>query len=690
MNSKSFCNPEAPVRVIDSNWLSVSWFSVRWLITRTCAFSILCALAISPRAQASEAPPWMHAVASAPLPVHDDKTDAILLYSEKTVTVQSVDKIKIRVREVYKILRPSGRDYGVAGVSFNAHSKITGLRGWCIPAQGKDYEVKDKEAVEVALPKIEGSELISDVKDKLLQIPAADPGNIVGYEYEKEEQPMVLQDIWVFQREIPGREMHYSLQLPAGWEYKASWINSSETKPTQGGNNQWDWVVRDVKAIRQEAEMPPLDGVAGQMAVSFYPQGGAANNGFNSWQQMGNWYLKLTTGRRDASTEITQQVASLTASAATPLEKMKALAQFVQRDIRYVAIELGIGGWQPHAASEVFVHRYGDCKDKATLLSSMLRRVGVESFYVVINSERGSVNSDTPANVGSFDHVVLAIQLPANASDPSLVATIQHPRLGRLLYFDPTNELTPFGEIGGYLQANWGLLVTSEGGELVELPRQPPAMNGIQRTGNLTLDPMGTLSGEVSETRVGDRAWSQRERLRSVTKSADRIRPIEDLLAGSLSLFTISKASIDNLNLTDQPFGFHYTFEARNYAKNAGGLLLVRPRVLGVKSSGILETKEPRKFAIEFEGPSRDTDTFEIAIPAGYVVDDLPAPVDADYSFASYHAKTEVKDNRIHYSRTLEVKELSVPVARADELKKFYRIIAGDERNTVVLKMGAR
>jgi len=694
MNSKSFCNPEAPVRAIDFRFVVHGfvgrWFIGRWFVTRTCAFSILFALAVSPRARASEAPQWMHAVASAPLPAHDDKTDAILLYSEKTVTVQSVDKIKTRVRVVYKILRPSGRDYGVAGVSFNAHSKITGLRGWCIPAQGKDYEVKDKEAIEVALPKVEGSELISDVKDKLLQIPAADPGNIVGYEYEKEEQPMVLQDIWVFQREIPGREMHYSLQLPAGWEYKASWINYSESKATQGGNNQWDWVVSDVKAIRQEMEMPPIDGVAGQLVVSFYPQGGAANNGFNSWQQMGNWYLKLTTGRRDASPEISQQVASITASAPTQLEKMQALARFVQRDIRYVAIELGIGGWQPHAASEVFVHRYGDCKDKATLLSSMLSRVGVESFYVVINSERGSVNSDTPANIGSFDHVVLAIKLPGNVSDPSLVATIDHPRLGRLLYFDPTNEVTPFGEIGGYLQANWGLLVTSEGGELVELPRQPPAMNGIQRTGTLTLDPMGTLTGEVSETRVGDRAWSERMRLRSVNKSADQIKPIEDLLAGSLSLFTISKASVDNLNITDKPFGFHYTFEARNYAKNAGGLLLVRPRVLGVKSSGILETKDPRKFAIEFEGPSRDTDTFEIAIPAGYVVDDLPPPVDAEYSFASYHAKTEVKDNRIHYSRTLEVKELSVPVARADELKKFYRIIAGDERNTVVLKMGAR
>lgn len=66
------------------------------------------------------------------------------------------------------------------------------------------------------------------------------------------------------------------------------------------------------------------------------------------------------------------------------------------------------------------------------------------------------------------------------------------------------------------------------------------------------------------------------------------------------------------------------------------------------------------------------------------------APVDADYSFASCHAKTEVNGNLIRYSRTLEVKELSVPVARADELKKFYRMIAGEERNTVVLKTGAR
>src|SRR5437868_9894168 len=107
---------------------------------------------------------------------------------------------------------------------------------------------------------------------------------------------------------------------------------------------------------------------------------------------------------------------------------MKALALFVQHDVRYVAIELGIGGWQPHTAADVFSHHYGDCKDKATLLSSMLKQVGIESFYVVINAERGSVTPQSPASVGAFNHAVLAIQLLPGTPDPALLAKLEHPR----------------------------------------------------------------------------------------------------------------------------------------------------------------------------------------------------------------------------------------------------------------------
>ena len=647
---------------------------------------VVCVLGYASPALAGDAPQWMHALVNAPLPAHDEKTDAVLLYSETDVTVVSVDKIKTVVKRAFKILRPDGRAYGTVFVPFNSPGqKVNSLHGWCIPAQGKDYEVRDKDGAEISLPKIDGSELITDVKEKVIQIPAPDPGNIVGYEYDLEERPLVLQEAWSFQKETPVRESHYSLQLPAGWEYKASFLNYAQVKPTQIGNNQWQWTVSDVKGIREEAEMPPMSGVAGGMVVSFFPPGGALDKGFGTWREMGAWYRGLTEGRLDASPELKQKVSALTASLPATLDKMRVLATFVQHDIRYVAIELGIGGMQPHPASDVFVRRYGDCKDKATLMNSMLRQIGVDSYYVVINSERGSVAAETPANVDAFDHVIIAIKL-GDEKDPLLIATMQHPKLGRILFFDPTNELIPFGQIGGYLQANYGLLVTPDGGELVELPKQPAAMNSIRRTAKLTLDPTGKLQGQVEEVRLGDRASSERWRLRTMTKDSDRIQPIESLLAGSLSNFRITKASVLNLNQTNQPFGFNYTFEADSYAKNAGNLLLVRPRVLGIKAQAIMETKEPRQFPIEFEGPLQDTDSFEITLPAGYMVDDLPPPVDAEFGFASYHSKTEVKGNVIGYTRTFEVKELSVPVSQAEALKRFYRIIAGDERNTAVLE----
>ena len=661
-------------------------------VTSHCAFASLFLIALSitalvPRAAASsDAPQWMHTLVGATMPSYDDKTDAVLLYSETDVTVLSEERIKTRVRKAYKILRPEGRERGTVAVDFSPSKKIKSLHGWCIPAQGKDYEVKDKDAIDVASP-AEGGELIDDVKFRLLRIPAPDVGNIVGYEYEVEEQPFWLQDIWNFQGIDPVRESHYSLQLPPGWVFKASWLSHPEVKPDEGSGNVLQWAVGDVKGIRHEPDMPPLEGVAGQMIVSFFPSGGTARkNDFANWDGMGSWYGSLINGRMDVSAAMKQEVSTLTAGKTSQLAKIQAIAAFVQHDIRYVAISLGIGGWQPHAAPDVFSHRYGDCKDKATLMRTMLREVGVESFHVVINTERGSVTQDSAAH-NAFNHVILAIKLPDEvAKDPSLIATMQHPKLGKILFFDPTNDITPFGQIGGYLQDNYGLLVTPEGGELVELPQQPSAMNSIQRVGMLTLDASGVLKGDVKEVRLGDRAASERYRLRTVTKNEDRIKPIEGLLGGSLSNFQIARASLVNLDRTDLPFGFNYTFQSSNYARSAGNLLLVRPRVLGSKSSGILETKEPRKFPFEFEGPSRDTDSFDIALPPGYEVDELPPAMDVDYSFGSYHSKTEARGNVIHYTRSMEIKELSVPVSKMDELKKFYRMIASDERNTAVLK----
>jgi len=635
---------------------------------------------------AADAPAWMHAAATSPLPSYDEKTDAVAVYYEDITIVQSEGKIKTIERRAYKILRPGGREFGVAYAEFDSNRKITGMKAWCIPAQGKDYEVKEKDAVDVSLAGVESSELITDVKDRLLRIPAAEPGNVVGYEVESEARPYILQDWWDFQNRTPVREARYTLQLPSGWEYKATWINHPEVQPTPAGANQWQWVVTDVAAVREEGDMPPWQGIAGQMVVSFFPPGGSGKRGFENWNEMGRWENTLFQGQRDPSPEIKQKVAELTASAPTTLAKMQAIAAFVQKDIRYVAIELGIGGWQPHAARDIYSHRYGDCKDKATLMSTMLKEIGVESYYLDINARRGGVTPATPPQMYWFNHEILGIRLLDNVSDTSLMAIYNHPKLGRILIFDPTSEVTPFGQLEGALQANYGLLVTEDGGDLIQVPQLAPTSSGNRRMANLQLSPEGTLSGDVTEVREGDSAAYQRYALRAASKDADRIKPIETLLSRSLGTFQITKASVGNLELHDQPFEYIYSFSAGNYAKNAGNLLLVRPRVIGNWSSDILEKRDSRKYPVEFEGPMKNVDSIEIKLPAGYEVDELPAPADAEYSFGTYHSRCIAKDGALQYTRTLELKELSVPVDKLPQLKTFYRIIASDERSTAVLK----
>src|SRR6266481_2690432 len=192
MTNKSFCNPALPRPTTKSPGPLLA------------AGTLVLFLALAARpAFGADAPAWMHALTSAPLPAHDEKTEAVLLYSEEILIVQPDGKLKEIDRSAYKILRPSGRHFGRVGIPFDAESRVNNLRGWCIPAQGKDFEVKDKDAIEVGYTDVEGGELVSDLHVRMISIPAAEPGNIVGYEVEHEDRYYVLQDNWFFQKSIP-------------------------------------------------------------------------------------------------------------------------------------------------------------------------------------------------------------------------------------------------------------------------------------------------------------------------------------------------------------------------------------------------------------------------------------------------------------------------------------------------------
>jgi hypothetical protein len=661
-------------------------FPIRGVLVAT----LLIAAALPAAAHNVQAPDWMHALVNVPLPAHDEKTSAIVLYYEDDLNVASNESFRTTIRTAYKILRPEGRSRGSLEFSYDSlFDKIVSIHAWCIPASGKDFEVSDKDSIDQTYLKGDDS-LITTERVRDLKIPAPDPGNIIGYEVVIQSRPEWLQDIWGIQDEDPVRESHYSLTIPPGWNYRTAWSNYPEVKADEGGGGTWKWVASDVKPLRKEESMPPASGIAAFMVLTLFPPGATNASSLTNWENVGKWYQQQGNPALVSSPEIKQEVATLTAGRSTLFGKMQAIAEYIQQNIRYVSISLKIGGMKPHPAPEVFMHRYGDCKDKATLMQMMLRQIGVESYYVYTNIERDAVTIQTPPHVGAFDHAIIAIRIPDDLSAPNLLATFKDAQLGRLLIFDPTNEKTPLGEIGGYLQDNYSLIGTPSGGELVALPRQPAPLNGVQRFAKLSLSSEGSLVGDVHEVHLGDAAMESRYRYAGVRQASDKIKPIEKTLADSLSSFRIGKASVTNVDDRALPFIWDYTFRSDSYAKFAGDMLLVRPHVLGIDETGILETQEPRRFAIEFEeGPHVDTDTFEITLPQGFVVDDIPSPVDVDYDFASYHSKTEVVGNVLRYHRTFEEKELSVPVSKADQLKKFYRIIASDERNTAILKLTA-
>jgi hypothetical protein len=628
-------------------------------------------------------PDWLRAAAAMPLPAYPPETQAVMLLDEQVTTVRDDGEIRTTYRRAWKILRPDGRNRAYVGATYDSETRLTYLKAWSITAAGVEFEIKEKDFVETSYG---SGSFYDDVRRKGTKIDGADVGSVIGYEFEQRRRPFIYQDKWLFQDPLPVRKARFVLQLPSGWEYVAKWMNYADQKPQATGANGSVWEIENVPAIETEPLMPPWQAVAGWLAITYVPNNAAQRaKSHASWSELGAWFSQLAAGRRDSSPEIKQKVAALTSAAPAMLDKIRALGAFAQRDIRYVAIEIGIGGYQPHGARDIFTNRFGDCKDKVTLLSTMLKEIGIESNYVLVNATRGVTAPSFPSML-NFNHVILAIRVPPDVPDTILFAIREHPSLGKLVFFDPTDDSTPLGYLPTSLQKNDALLVTDSGGELLELPLLPPPTNRLLRVGKITLSANGAISATVKEVRWGDSGTVLRARLLAA-QGDERRKVIESFLGRFLGSFRLRKADVENLEKYDESLILNYEFEAENYAKAAGNLLLLRMRVLGAKGDDLMEGK-PRKLPVEFDSTTLQSDIYEFVLPPGYKADEIPAPVEMDAGFAEYRSKVEIQANILRYQREYKVKEVLVPVARLGDLRKLNRVIAADERSAAVLVRG--
>jgi transglutaminase-like putative cysteine protease len=643
----------------------------------------------APPAHAGDsAPDWLRAAAQEKLSDYDKDTVAVILLDETQTTVQSNGEIDTRHRQAIRLLRPEARnEYGGIGVDFDKDTKVGYLKAWTIQANGHELAVGEKDAYEEGyLSDIE----YRDVRVKEIRFPEANPGNVVGYEYLRRDRPYVFEDQWSFQHRVPVVTARYDLQLPPGWEFTTRWFNHSEQQPQTLAPNHVLWEVDSLPGVEIEPDMPNWRVVVGWVGIKFFPHDPSMRaKATGSWKDVGLWYEGLEIPERVATPEIKQKVADLTAGLIDPMAKARVLTEYVQHHIRYMAVEVGIGGWQPHAAGDVFARQFGDCKDKATLLITMLHEAGIEAYSVSVDDRRSFIQASFPSIF--MDHAILAIRLPDTVSDAGLYAVVNDPKLGRLLFFDPTNEHVPLGYIPWYLQDNYALVITPDGGELISLPLLPPATNRLLRVAKFDLTAAGDLSGEVQQVEWGGPAAAQREEFLEQPPSK-RAEIFEHFLGGFLNNFVFLGGSLGNLEKDDESLSLDYKFSAQGYANPSGDLLILRPDIVGNEDVGLLNLftqHKARKYPIQFEEAMRQDDVFDITLPPGYALDGLPQPVEASCDYATYHSEIKVADGVLHYKRSFEVKDVIVPVDKLPEIRSFLQQVAADQQSAAVLKKTA-
>jgi hypothetical protein len=605
---------------------------------------------------------------------------AVYLLQDTLVTVDPNGRATERDRIVVKILRPEGRSYARPVAYFSKDARLESFRVWSIAPDGHRYAMKDSEYVDLGLDQSGEGILYNDERMRMASPPGADPGGIVAWEETVQIPSYMSQDEWGFQSDIPTSRTTFEIDLPPGWHQRAVWSRHEPVQPTEPMPNHFLWELDNVPAINlaNVSLAPDWDALAGWMEVHYganpVPGGG------DLWVQIGNWYERLASPESEGGTDIATEARSL-APGGDFMTRLENVANFMQQQIRYVGIEVGIGGWKPHPAEEIFRNRYGDCKDKATLMIAMLDAVGIRATWVPVDDRRGVFDPAAPAIQGN--HMIMAIQIPSGYENPLLQAVVTTKSGQRYLIFDPTNQWVPIGQIPDYEQGGYALLVNGTDSQVIQLPVLNPGLEATKRTATFQLAPDGTLTGNVTVDQTGSLAWRWRAQL-SMDSNKDQRQMIERSLQSDLSTFTLGTESAQNILALQKPLTLQYQVTAPLYAKQAGNLLLVRPRVLGSDSWGLID--KPRKYPISFEGIGTWKDEFSVKIPPGYAVDDVPDPVNVDAGFATYRSEVKAEGGVLDYRRELVLKQVTLPAGDYAELMKLNAAITTDENSDAVLR----
>jgi tetratricopeptide (TPR) repeat protein len=539
----------------------------------------------------------------------------------------------------------AGRQYGFA---YESDRQVVQLRG------AKVYRADGKidEAVEYG----EGSaddpsiSMYTSARTFYVQFPRLEPGDVVELRYRvddvtpRNEFGNYFGEIVALQGGEPVSNAEYVLITPKErtFYFDQNIPGLKQTSLVSAGQRIYRFSANSIPALNPEPAMPPWSEVLGSVQVSTY----------KSWDDLGRWYWGLVKDQFDLDEETRKLAKKITEGKTTELDKVKAVYKWVTENTRYVALEFGIYGYKPRRCVQTVARGWGDCKDKATVIATLLKEIGIKSTIVVTRTRmRGDFRSKI-ASFAPFDHAIAYV--------PSLN-----------LYLDGTAEHTGIYELPK-MDVGAVVLQVNEGKPLLtRIPDADPEKNFVHRELAVDLDAKGGAKLDIEYATGGYNAASWRDaygaeatRRERMTRDLGGDFPGVSLLEGAQGLQT------SDLSNNEEPVKIHVRATAPGFARNEGDGLSM-PVTGGYRLTPNYASLSQRRQAVDLIAFTTIDDVYRIKLPAGAKAVSMPENRDGTSQFGSYSVKVEQAKNEVIVRSKLQVKVSRIEPADYQAWKRF-------------------
>ena len=544
----------------------------------------------------------------------------------------------------------------------------------------------------------------TDYRERHITVAALRPGDILEYTIRTTTtKPLIPGQFWfehAFQKEAITLDEQLTIDVPANRFIKLKTTPEYPTQTSmQGDRRIYTWKSNFLKRDDDEKNKKKEAERRRRQAEDFVPD--IQLTTFKSWDEFGKWFASIEKTQMEPSAEVKEKALELTKDAKTDAEKARAIYDFVAQDYRYVSLSFGTGRFQPHAASQTFAEKYGDCKDKHTLLASMLKAVGLNADPVLISTER-NLDPEVPSPA-QFNHVITAIMpaVPQSSTPPQLWA-------------DSTTEIAPFGLLVPQIRKKKALLVSMDASvpsRVIETPADTPFPTFDNYSVEAKLTEIGQLSGRVKMTMRGDTELSFRSVFRMVPEA--KWKDMFKYLSTRADLGDeVSDYKIDNLLDTHKPLHVEFAFSRGNYfdwsSKNPELTVPLPATTMNVRNlkddssdddsdstdsaanSGNANADKaagkPPKPLILY---TPDVETFDVKLelPERFK-SRLPVPISVSRDYAAFQSAYKLDGHTLIVHRELTTKMHELPQERDSDLRSFIASLQADSAQKIHIETG--